>query len=82
MSSKSFHSFEKNSSADSFYKPGIFWKSALAKIEKQFNQDGICKFRSNKTNLSFFVPTYGYQEMVLMPTQLQSFIFGRKKSEL
>ncbi len=56
---KDLYSFEKNKNLESFYQPGIFWEAALIKIENQFNQFGISKFRSDDTNLSFFVPTYG-----------------------
>ena len=41
------------------YKPGIFWQDVLNKIEESYKEDGIKNFRANKTNLSFFVPTYG-----------------------
>ena len=58
-SRKDLYSFEKNKNLESFYQPGIFWEAALIKIENHFNQFGISKFRSDETNLSFFVPTYG-----------------------
>ena len=54
-----FYSFEKERNSKNFYQAGVFWKAALTKIENQFNEHGISKFRSNETNLSFFVPTYG-----------------------
>jgi len=41
------------------YEPGIFWKKALKVIEKKYLEKGIKDFRSDKTNLRFFVPTYG-----------------------
>ena len=60
MSSKEyFYSSENKRNPGSFYQPGIFWKAALKKIEDQFNEAGISQFRADKTNLSFFVPTYG-----------------------
>ena len=54
-----FYSFEKETNSEKFYQAGVFWKAALTKIENQFNEHGISNFRSNETNLSFFVPTYG-----------------------
>ena len=43
-----------------YYKPSIFWQSALKKIEKLYLCSGLSNFRNHPTNLSFFVPTYGY----------------------
>ena len=42
------------------YKPGIFWQNALKEIEKLYLSNGLSNFRNHPTNLSFFVPTYGY----------------------
>ena len=58
-SKKDIYCFDKNINLKDFYEPGIFWEAALKKIEHEFNEHGICKFRSNEVNLSFFVPTYG-----------------------
>ena len=41
------------------YEPGIFWKKALEQIENRYIEKGIKDFRSDRLNLSFFVPTYG-----------------------
>ena len=48
--------------------------SGIKKIEHEFNEHGICKFRSNEVNLSFFVPTYGCPEMVSVQRLLISYI--------
>ena len=41
------------------YQPSLFWREALIKIEQSVKLNGIDGFRANKTNLKFFVPTYG-----------------------
>jgi len=41
------------------YEPSVFWKKALKMIEKKYLERGIKDFRSDSTNLRFFVPTYG-----------------------
>ncbi len=42
------------------YKPGAFWKEALDSILKIYLEKGIKDFRSERLNLSFFIPTYGW----------------------
>lgn len=44
---------------DELYKPTAFWQEASSKIESELNEYGVEKFRSLKTALGFFVPTYG-----------------------
>ena len=41
------------------YQPSLFWREALIKIEQSVKLNGMHGFRANKTNLKFFVPTYG-----------------------
>ena len=41
------------------YQPGIFWEKALEDILNPYLTMGIHKFRSNRVNLKYFVPTYG-----------------------
>jgi len=43
----------------SVYEPSIFWKKALQTINNVYMEKGIKSFRSDDTNLMFFVPTYG-----------------------
>ncbi len=42
------------------YRPGVFWLNAIEEITKSFALKGLSGFREDKTNLNFFVPTYGY----------------------
>ncbi len=42
------------------YEPGAFWTEALESILKTYLENGIKGFRSDRVNLSFFVPTYGW----------------------
>ena len=41
------------------YQPSTFWNDAVKKIESYIRKNGIRRFRSDNTNLAFFVPTYG-----------------------
>ena len=41
------------------YRPKVFWEEASCRIVAELLSDGIDRFRSLKTALSFFVPTYG-----------------------
>ena len=49
----------KSEQTSHLYEPGAFWKGALDKILKIYLEKGIDGFRSERVNLSFFVPTYG-----------------------
>ena len=42
-----------------FISQALFWREALIKIEQSVKLNGMDGFRANKTNLKFFVPTYG-----------------------
>lgn len=45
---------------DKLYQPTSFWKAASDQIVKEFEEHGMDKFRSLKTPLSYFVPTFGH----------------------
>jgi len=42
------------------YKSSSFWEKACKEITEQTIKKGLNNFREDQTNLSFFVPTYGY----------------------
>ena len=50
----------KPEQVSALYEPGAFWKEALDSILKIYLEKGIKDFRSERLNLSFFVPTYGW----------------------
>ena len=50
----------KSEQISDLYEPGAFWKEALHEILKLYSEKGIKGFRSERVNLSFFVPTYGW----------------------
>tara|TARA_B100000963_G_C22622233_1_gene670552 strand:+ start:1004 stop:2050 length:1047 start_codon:yes stop_codon:yes gene_type:complete len=52
--------FEEQEMCPEVYQPSLFWRDALIKIEESLKLNGLDGFRGNKTNLKFFVPTYGY----------------------
>ena len=48
-----------NKVQDEIYQPSSFWDESSSEITKDLNLHGIENFRSIKSILSFFVPTYG-----------------------
>ena len=53
------NAFTVMSQADSLYQSTSFWESACRNISENIIKNGLSNFRKDKTNLSFFVPTYG-----------------------
>ena len=51
--------FTEQKTQPAIYQPGIFWENALEDILNTYLTMGIHKFRSNRVNLKYFVPTYG-----------------------
>ena len=50
--------FAEQKTQPAIYQPGIFWENALEDILNPYLIMGIHKFRSNRVNLKYFVPTY------------------------
>lgn len=68
------------------YKPTSFWDNASSQIVKDLNENGVEKFRSLTSILSYFVPTYGTPgnsyspEMAeILISRLQADFPGQKK---
>lgn len=45
---------------DPLYQSTSFWEKACREISKNVSNEGLNNFRNEISNLSFFVPTYGY----------------------
>ena len=53
-------SFQLMHKKDPLYRSTSFWEEACINISQEIIESGLDGFRSNETNLNFFVPTYGY----------------------
>ena len=51
--------FTEQKNQPAIYQPGVFWEKALEDILNPYLTMGMQKFRSNRVNLKYFVPTYG-----------------------
>lgn len=54
------------------YQPGVFWQDASRIMLDELNDDGVKRFRSLSSALSFFVPTYGFPGNALSQQTMQS----------
>ena len=52
--------FSIMSKKSSLYQSSSFWEDACKKISNNVSNDGLENFRSEISNLHFFVPTYGF----------------------
>ena len=52
--------FSLMSEKSSLYQSSSFWEEACRKISNNVDNDGLENFRSEISNLHFFVPTYGF----------------------
>ncbi len=53
-------SFQLMHIKDPLYRSTSFWEEACINISQDIDKSGLDNFRSNETNLNFFVPTYGH----------------------